>query len=186
MGKIVRLTESDLVRLVKKVILEQEGGNPLSYSVVVDVPNTNKEILYNKIKGWMAETYNNFSKVIQLDDKDIGAMVIKANMNYKAPSMLLNCWDGYVDYTLKVQIKDNKYKIEMKDFTHKAGHPSSPPVCSLGTLTDKEIYSDKGLNKGSQNKIWNAVKSETKTYFDMLSQSLNKSIESGIKDDFEP
>jgi hypothetical protein len=49
MKKIVRLTESDLVRLVKRVIKEQGGPNPTNPKLNLS-PNV-KKILWNKISS---------------------------------------------------------------------------------------------------------------------------------------
>jgi hypothetical protein len=44
MKKIIRLTESDLTRIVRRVIMEQDGKNFLK---VVDIKNNNKTYCYD-------------------------------------------------------------------------------------------------------------------------------------------
>ncbi len=186
MAKIIKLTESDLNRIVR-IIVEQSQNEPLVFSVVVDVPETNKDSLYNKIKEGLVDVYNNFSKVVQLDDKTNGVIILKGAMKFTPPSGLSNqCTAGWVNYTLKIQIKDNKFKVEMKDMVHEKSNPSAISSCELGAITNRENFTEKGLAKAAMNKIWNFVKTDTKSYFDGLSSTLANSVKTGKSDDFQP
>ena len=166
-----------------KLLSEQSGGNPLVYSQVIEVPNTTKDILYDKLKQWMATAYKNFSKVVQLDDKNAGTMVGQANMSFQVKSFSMTCSTGYVNYTIKLFVKDNKFKIEMSQMEHQA-RAGSVQACSLGFLTDSENYKDKGLTAGPYNKVWVQLKQDTKTYFDGLVENLQNDIKNIKSDDF--
>jgi hypothetical protein len=168
--------------LVSFVSYGQTEGTPLSYSKVIEIPNTPKNQLYNSVKQWLASTYKSLNNVTQLDDKDNGVFIGKGTMTWRSETFSMQCSTGYIDYQIKVQVKDNKLKIELSDFQHHAKITSSS-ACTLGLITDKEEYKS-GIFGGPFNKVWNQMKTDTKNYFDEMSNSLQTSFKSSKKDDF--
>jgi len=161
---------------------EQSEGNPLVYSQIVDVPNMPKDQLYDRIKQWLASAFKSLQNVNQLDDKVNGIFIGHGNMSWKSrvPSMM--CASGYIEFEMKIQVKDNKFKMQMSDFSHVATAKYGD-MCTLGLITDKEIYKT-GILGGPYNKIWNQAKEDTKMYFDGLFNSLQTKIKSDKPDDF--
>jgi hypothetical protein len=185
MSKVIRLTESDLVRLVEKVLNEQEGGNPLVFSQVVEVPNTPKDLLYDKIKQWLVSSYNDWNKVSQMDDKSSGIIMGKGSRKYSINGSDSHCSSGFIDYKFKIQIKDNKFKIEISDFNHQVLRPQYK-ICEVGFITDRENHSESGSGKGARNAIWVSVKGDVKKFFDGFVGSLEKTVKANKLDDFQP
>ncbi len=188
MGKKVRLTESDLVRLVKRVILEQESGNPISFTQVVEVPNMPKDKLFDKIKLWLVESFNDFNSVSKMEDKSTGIFLLKPSIKFVSNNPKgQRYWDGLIDYTLKIIVKDNKFKVELIDFNHKAqsriNSVGMRVDMSLGPITDKENY--EGKTK-FDNMMWVETKDVIKNYSEKIINSIKNSVLSNKSDDFQP
>jgi len=160
---------------------EQSEGNPLTYFQIAEVPNMPKDQLYDRIKQWLANVFKSLQNVSQLDDKANGVFIGHGNMSWKSKTFSMQCSSGYINFEMKIQVKDNKFKMQMSDFTHEAAGRNT--LCSLGLITDKEIYKT-GILGGPYNKIWNQAKEDTKMYFDGLFNSLQTKIKSDKPDDF--
>ena len=192
MTKTIRLTENDLVRLIKKVISEQSGGNPISFSQVVDVPNTNKDQLFDLIMEWLTTRYKNSKAVVQLSNKEQGLIVLKGSDTWNQPKGFgaNHAFDGWLNHTIKIQVKDNKFKIELFDVNHESKFPSAPGwggSNSLGILTDREIYGDKPKYSLYHNKAWPMMKVQSKEFFDDTVNLIRTGIQNFKKDDdFQP
>jgi hypothetical protein len=168
--------------LVSLISYGQTEGTPLSYSKVIEIPNTPKNQLYDMCKQWLASSYKSLNNVSQLDDKENGIFIGKGNMSWYSEVFSMQCSTGSIDYQIKLQVKDNKLKIELGNFEHHAKITSSG-TCSIGLLTDREEYKT-GFFYGPFNKVWVQMKNDTKNYFDKLSNSLETSFKSSKKDDF--
>jgi hypothetical protein len=188
MSKVIRLTESDLVRLVKKVLNEQSGGNPLTFSQVVDVPNTTKDQLFDLIMEWLTTRYKNPKSVVQLSNKEQGLIVLKGAHSWAQPKGFGagGAFDGWINHTIKIQVKDNKFKIEIFDFNHESKHPEGNRF-TLGFLTDREIYGDKPKYSLYHNKAWPMMKDQSKKFFDDTVNLMKSEIQAFKRDDdFQP
>lgn len=85
------------------------------YSDVIHVDTlAKKQELFSKVREWFAKAYKSSTNVIQMEDKESGKIVGKALMQvyYK------NRPNGYINYTLSIQVKDGRYKYEVTDFYH--------------------------------------------------------------------
>lgn len=101
-------------------------------------------------------------------------------MNYSFGKMGYLCYDGYITYTIKVNIKDNRYRVELINFKHsvKAGNS---PQCALGFITTSEKYAESGMSKNYQNNVWSDIKLKAEQYSNEIFESLANSTKS-IKD----
>ena len=96
-------------------ILPLQDGK-VNYVGVVNVDSTSKDELYNRAKRWFVDKYNSGKDVIQLDDKENGEVIGKGffseiwRVNW-AFSQSINVWN-----TVKIQVKDNKFRYEITNF----------------------------------------------------------------------
>lgn len=105
-------------------LYSQDAGNlfdSTNYeaSSVVEIDSVNKDEIYSRVKYWIGTTYNSASKVIDLDDKstDIYQIILKPLMEKRCVYIKgFNETTVFVSYTVIIRIKDNRVKIEMKDF----------------------------------------------------------------------
>lgn len=145
----------------------------LSFNRVINTDSVGKINIYNSIKEWVGLNFKSAKNVIQIDDKDAGMLILKGNMTYSFGGLTYMCYDGYVDYTINIKIKDNRYKVEISDFIHtvKIGNSKS---CELGLVTTKELYQESGFQKGYNNKVWKHLKYKSEFFSNQIFDELNK------------
>ena len=135
----------------------------VSYSKVVQVDSTDKAKLFAMVHEWFASTYNSANDVIQMSDKEAGILVGKGAMTYSYGKVSYVCYDGKVDYTIKVSVKDNRFKIELSNFIHSI-NPGNGAQCNLGLITTAEVYTTSGMSKNYSNKAWVDIKEKINSY----------------------
>jgi hypothetical protein len=97
-------------QVTNRVPINDEGK--VFYSEVISLENTSKEIIYNNVKLFFADSFKSSNNVIQVDDKEAGIVLGKGNTNISIRSGK-HTFKAKVDFTLKVSIKENKVKIDM-------------------------------------------------------------------------
>lgn len=99
------------------------GQTGLSIDTVVSVNNTGSQ-LNAKTKLWVAQTFNDYKAVLQVDDPANGILIIKGIANYlhnhysiKKKDLKLDSeqWSDKASFTLKILTKDQKFKISITD-----------------------------------------------------------------------
>ncbi len=93
----------------------------ITYSGVVDVPNTNKAELYKRCLGWFMATYKNPGEVIREKDS-VGLKVVgkpRFRIYNEANDKGVKMDGGLVQYTLTVANRDNKYKYTFTEINWK-------------------------------------------------------------------
>jgi len=101
--------------------------------VTVDSSLTQND-LYTRAREWFALNFKSANNVIQMDDKNAGIIIGKGNMSVTGGKYLA---DGKIDFTLKIQVKDGRFKYWFTDFVHssyKAGYSgghleNEKPIC---------------------------------------------------------
>jgi len=185
------ITEEERIQiknLYNGFLLEQENENPTFFSQVIEVPNKTKDEIFDKIKLWLVESFKDFNSVSQMDDKSTGVFILKPSMKFvSANPKAQQYWDGFLDYTMKIIVKDNKFKVDLNNFNHKASDKINSVGMkvntSLGLITDKEIFGSK--NK-YDNLIWSELKNNVKTYSEKMIDSIKNYVLSNKTDDFQP
>lgn len=130
---------------------------PLSFSKVIESPNKSKIELFNEVSDWFAVNYNAAQDVIQLSDKDAGIIVGKGAESYTFGKPMYLCFDGFINYTVKIQFKDGKFKVDISNFAHSV-LPKNSAGCNIGLLTTAPEYKTDGMGKNGLNKIWDDLK----------------------------
>jgi hypothetical protein len=156
--------------LTASSLLAQEN---VSFEKVIKVDSTKKAIIFATVNDWFASTYNSANDVIQMSDKEEGIIIGNGSMNYNYGKMSYSCYTGYIKYTIKVYVKDNRYKVVLTNFSHsvKAGNGQQ---CSLGMITSKELYATSGMSKKYHNNVWKDIKAKTESYSNEIRLSLKK------------
>ena len=142
----------------------------LEFDTIVEVESIKKEKLFEILNDWVAINFNSANDVIQLSDKQNGKLIVKGLKNYSLGRTLYNCYNGHISFTLRILVKNNKYRVTLFQLKHQSINDNA---CSLGSLTKADLYATKGWGKRYQNKIWADLK--------IKSDDLNKTILSSIK-----
>lgn len=117
--------------------------NLIEYSelVKIDSTTTQKE-LYSRAKEWVAITFKSAKDVIQMDDSENGILILKGIMPISGGMYLA---DGKVDFTMKIQLKNGRYKYWITNFIHSSYKPgysggsleNAKPACGSMSMVKK-------------------------------------------------
>lgn len=91
----------------------------ITYSEVVKLDSTfTKDKLFSNAKLWISKTFNSSKSIIDTEDKQEGVIIIKPMFQAYHRALGMDHNSGHIEYTLKIFIKDGKYKYEITDFYH--------------------------------------------------------------------
>ena len=83
-----------------------------TFSQVFEAPGLTKQVLYEKVKIWLAQNFKSAKAVIEYDNKDEGTII--GNGSIKYPCSGMDCIakaDWTVPFTMRVDTKDYKYRL---------------------------------------------------------------------------
>ena len=133
--------------------------NKLMFSEVVKLDSTKKIELYSRAREWFVKTYNSADDVLQMDDKESGKLLGKAFNDITFESIMGSMFTTRMFYTVKIYIKDGRYKYEITDIYYKSY--ASAQVPSMTTYPDdwfipeEKVFKSNGkekvINKGYRN-----------------------------------
>jgi hypothetical protein len=153
---------------------------PLEYNSIIEVEGITKNDIYVQVNDWLATTFNSANDVIQMADKDAGKFIAKGQVNYSSGKMMYNCSDGVLSFTIKVSVRDNKFRFILTQINHKARGNST---CEFGTITDAELFQIKGGGKKWKNKVWLDIKSKAVDLHSNLLSSITDKVKKFDKDE---
>lgn len=90
------------------------------YEFIDTVPNASKEVLYGRIAGWFAETFNDSKEVIMADDKATGLIIGKGIFTIRSGGILSTA-NWLCSFTVTVNYKDNKIRSVFSAFSYGEG-----------------------------------------------------------------
>jgi len=87
-----------------------------TFERVVEAPGNSKEQIYTSIKIWIAENFKSAKSVIELDSKEDGLIIGNGIIQYPCSGMdCLAKGDWKVPFTMRVDMKDTKFKISFSN-----------------------------------------------------------------------
>jgi hypothetical protein len=157
----------------------------INFSEVVVVDKASKDELYTKAKIWLAEKFISANDVIQFDDKENGIVLGKGAIRKKEGGLspTIKNWR----FTVKIQVKEGKYKVDFYDIIYYYEMPenvsvtSSPPVMLDEYFNDPKSYRKNGTLKPVSQEFAN----DTLAEFSAILKSVNTALTTKPgKDDF--
>lgn len=163
-------------------ISAQSDVRELTFSKVIqDEHNANKADLYTIMRGFITMYFKNSQKVIQMDDREAGVIICKGTSIFNAQGLMLSSYDGWLDFTIKIQARDGRVKIDVSNFFHH-NKPGNYDKSNLGLLTTSEVYTDKGSLKKYHNKVWGMLKEKAAGISDDIFNNAEIAIKKGDKE----
>jgi len=153
--------------------LSVTGQEPLKYTEVIQMENIPKNELYNRTHHWFTTQFKSSKDVIQIDNKEEGEIVGKGNFKY-IPKVLSGSEQifGDIVFTVKVFLKDGRYKYEFTDFIHEP-YGNEYGSKSMGIITtEMDNPNPEPLAKGWSNKVWVDIKNQIDVKVSSLITSL--------------
>lgn len=163
--------------------IDKESGK-VTYTEVVEMPGISKSDLYLRCATWFAANYGSSKAVLQLSDKEDGKLMGKAltEVAFKNPPMGLR-YGGIVNYTITVQVKDDKYRYIVTDLFHDSG--SDRDITAGGALENAKkpkgtvLRGLSGQGGFPSQKQWEQIREYTdqkmKDLVDSLKKGMSKS-----------
>ena len=150
------------------------GQEPLSYTQIFETDSVGKTAIFVAINDWMATNYNSATDVLQMADKDAGIFIGKAVMKYTNNTLGFMYSSGYIEYTIKIYIKENRFKVELLNFTHK-GSPEAHSSYSFGLLTTSDTFkAPQGMWQNGYDKTWDHIKQSADSNAKSIMLSMEK------------
>ena len=107
------------------------ANEPLTkYERIVEIPDTNKEKIYEGSRQWFAKNFKDSNSVIKYEDAKTGSIIGKGSMQYKCMGGALACLgteNDKVEFTVRVDAKDNRARVSFEDL-----NMHSPSTYSAG------------------------------------------------------
>ena len=128
-GKVDAIDEKNIKSIngksIDRFFLELENNKTISlplkdgklhYEKILELSGSKTE-LYTKSRIWFSETFKSAEAVLQMDDKDAGIMIGKAYSDIYVSNKFYDEDDIKTKayFTIKVQVKENKCKLEIYD-----------------------------------------------------------------------
>lgn len=138
------------------------NDRPLLYTEVIKVDsNIFKNILFERARAWLNDKFRNYKEVSQIQDKESGELSIKGILfTHYLNSMAGSGAYCNVRFKLSIWVKDGRYKYEFTDYNDEC-FVASGSYYSLGILTNREVFKEKGFAKKYLNDLWIEVKYQT-------------------------
>ena len=149
------------------------GQEKLTFSKVIEVKDVDKTSIYISLRDWISTYYRDTQEVLQMDDKDAGIIIGKAIFLYSMNNLAYAAYEGKIWYSIKLQVKDGRFKVEMLNFVHE-NKKGNAPTCNLGLITIAENYTDKGVQKFFHNKVWKDIKVKSERESNSIFSDLEK------------
>lgn len=166
-----------------------QAQEPLSFEKVIQADSLKKDAIYNGLKEWVGMNFKSAKSVIEMDDKEAGILLLRPLSNYKMKGLTYLGFEGYLKYTIKLNIKDGRFKVVITNFEHSV-LPGNCRDCNLGLITIDEEYPYKYSfgAKGHMTKVWKDIKVKSElialNYFEEISKIKFKSNSSDSNDNW--
>lgn len=176
---------------------------PLTYSRVVDVDSTTKEVIYERALKWFTQHTTGSKASLTTQDKDKGEISAKMAIPYESAYIELRQeTKGYIWFTLSISCKDNKYRYEFTNFTHEGTSHQRDisnvlfdeyidyQAVSFGLLSKDTIAPQWMVKKNGRKwaaKVWAELKTGCRASAIKIMESLHAAIETPLavkKDDW--
>jgi len=125
--------------------------NKITYTDVVHTDSTLLTAdLFTIARIWFAETFRTSGSVIQMEDKQSGVLIGKANIHLSYKSLIGEHEIQSVLFTFSLYFKNGRYKYEVTDFIYQQQTPS--PLIEIKDIPFEYIYFNKDLGARKYNK----------------------------------
>ncbi len=145
----------------------KSGSNPFRWDVVTELKGTKKE-LYDKATIVIADIYVSSNDVIRISDIDKG-IIVKGVTTHRIPGFG-NMPDAIFHYTLKMQFKDNKYRIVIDDLYGEATNGPTIPI-TLNFRGGLGLY---GISKNVHHKLMAMVTADMNLIIERIKTEMSK------------
>lgn len=141
-------------------VLNSNAQEKISYSKVIKVDSVSADGIFISIKNWLSMEFKKGNNAIELEDKDAGLIIANANSGYECSKRgIAYIWaDGSIEFKIKIQIKNERFKITLTNFILKCPNGGGE---KMGILTTAEESNYTAWGKKQYNEVWKDLKEKT-------------------------
>ncbi|WP_400194089.1 DUF4468 domain-containing protein [Hymenobacter sp. B81] len=130
----------------ESVVLPVDPATKLvTYTAVVQVPGASQNELYARGKVWFVNTFNSAKAVMQAEEKDAGLLIGKGWTGIVKKGALGIPMEEKLWYTVRLSVKEGRYKYEIYQFKTELPASSSNPTPEASAV---ESYLVREVKKG--------------------------------------
>lgn len=139
--KLPKLKKEDTIEILSSVPFNDDGSFTISY--VRQVEGLDKETLYDNIYQSLVDVFVSAKNILQMQDKETGILVCKGmtegNLIYSMGLMGKYAGSVPTHFTLKIQVRDGRYKIDLYDIYVEKGDLDDTEA-PIETYLTKDFY----------------------------------------------
>lgn len=140
---------------------------------ITDTIPISKLELYGRARAFVTYSFKNSKNVIQMDDKEVGKIICKGSMTPSSKGTFGMTYQNNVDFTLTIDLKDNKYRAIISDLYH-SGLGSQKEYPGGAIENEKPACGTLFIPKKDWEKMKEAIKKEATTYLEKLKVAMHK------------
>lgn len=139
---------------IGNITYAQDVASPISKIDVFSVDSVSADELFNRAELWIAETFKNPDRVVKLKNRETHQIILSSMCDFTYSKL----WNGSggvsgpLTYTIKINTRDGRCRIEITDFYHTAAMRSY----STGLITDTDVAPSIQPGKSKAAFNWNA------------------------------
>lgn len=152
-----------------------QAQEPLSFEKVIQADSIKKDVIYTSLRAWFAKSTMDADKVLVMDDKDAGILIGNINLRYTRGVLTYIAYDGYLDFTIDVRIKDGRFKVIINNISHMKSNREAK-VPDIGLITTEEKCPIKGLNSIPNQKVWVDIKYKMRNLSEVIFNELENTV----------
>lgn len=155
---------------------ELDNKGNVTFTKVIDVPNTPKDILYTRALSYFTYNYNSGEDVVQLEDKDQGTIIAKGLYPKVHTGKSFAITVISTTHILRIDVKDNKIRaiITLQEYVTSTRIGDSPSRGDKCFVSSRYPIADKDLQKTVMTKAFYKSYLRVQNTFAELEKSLNE------------
>jgi uncharacterized protein with TBP-like fold DUF4468 len=163
------------------------GPVPLVFAEVIEAAGVPRDELYARAKVWFVAAFIDSKQILEVEDKTEGLLVGKGSIPYEPKMLRQMPLHGQIHFTLKVVVKDGRFRYELSNFTHRASETFVPGLGKVTQVdfglitTSDEPPESKILYKKPKQKAWEEMKQMSNAVAIQLIASLRAGMQKNSK-----
>ena len=169
--------------------LQLDKNRSLTYVQVIDCGKRTKDQLYVILNYWVSATFNDANSVIQLNDKELGCIIVQGYLSDIAGHMGgMNSYDVSVRPIIKMDIKDGKIRVTYTIQNYDAivlngggiigAFGNTPPLKTIEKWTLDTCYPF--AQKDKHKKISSKALIMTHAYSNVIMDKIEEAVKNGL------
>lgn len=156
-----------------------EDTEKIIFTEVVEVTEVKADELFSRGRQWFAESYKSANNVLQMDDARNGKLIGKAFNTIKANTYIGTETFVKMWYTIKVFVKDGRYKYEVTDIEYQVDPVQSTMIHPRVPCEDFLVGDGYYKKNGKPRPVSESYSIATQASVKSLVADLKRAMESG-------